>query len=210
MKYIGYCRVSTREQGVSGLGLEAQEHAITMAATVAPWSVAEFMAEVGSGSKAANRPLLQRALAMCQAGEADGIVVARLDRLSRSLTDFAALLALARAKNFNVVALDLGVDLSTPAGELVANVMASVAQWQLRSIQENTKEGLAAARARGVRLGAAPAIEADLAARIRGMRAEGSSLRAVCAALNGEGVPTPRGGLVWRPSSLASVVRAGA
>jgi DNA invertase Pin-like site-specific DNA recombinase len=70
-------------------------------------------------------------------------VVAKLDRLSRSIVHFGLLLEGASKKRFNVVALDLGLDLSTPQGELVANVIASVAQWERRIIGQRTKEALA-------------------------------------------------------------------
>src|SRR6185437_7338010 len=98
------------------------------------------------------RPHLQAALAACRAGEATGLVVAKLDRLSRSLIDFARLLEEAKKHGFNVVALDLGVDLSTPSGEFLANVMASAAQWERRIIGERTKSALAVKRAQGMRL----------------------------------------------------------
>jgi DNA invertase Pin-like site-specific DNA recombinase len=92
-------------------------------------------------------------LRACRAGEAAGIVTAKLDRLSRSVIDFAKLLAEARKRGFKIVALDLGLDLSTPQGELVANVIASVAQWERRIIGQRTAEGLAAKKAQGVKLG---------------------------------------------------------
>src|SRR4051812_5678544 len=77
----------------------------------------------------------------------------KLDRLSRSVVDFAGLLTDARKRGFNIAALDLGLDLSTPQGERVANVIASVAQWEPRIVGERTREDLAIKRAQGVRLG---------------------------------------------------------
>ena len=85
------------------------------------------------------RPGLQRALGACRARDVDGIAVGKLDRLSRSLVDFAALLAEAQAGSWNLVALDLGVDLSTPSGEVLANIMASAAQWERRLIGIRTR-----------------------------------------------------------------------
>ena len=89
--------------------------------------------------------------------------MARLERLSRSLIDFAELLRQARAGGWNVVALDLGVDLSTPQGEFLANAMASAAQWERRIIGQRTKDALAVKRAQGVRLGRPPSIPQALA-----------------------------------------------
>jgi DNA invertase Pin-like site-specific DNA recombinase len=90
---------------------------------------------------------------MLEAGQADALVVAKLDRLSRSVGDFAGLMDLARRQGWALIALDLGVDTTTPAGEMMANVMASFAQFERRVIAQRTKDALAQAKARGVRLG---------------------------------------------------------
>ncbi len=132
--------------------------------------------------------------------------MAKLDRLSRSLIDFAGLLTRAQREGWNVVALDLGVDLSTPSGEFLANVMASAAQWERRIIGARTKDALAVRRAQGVRLGRPTSTPDDLAERIRKMRRKGLTLQGICDKLNGEGVETPRGGLRWRPSSLGAIL----
>ncbi|MDP9223210.1 MAG: recombinase family protein, partial [Actinomycetota bacterium] len=152
------------------------------------------------------RPGLQRALGACASGEVGGIVVAKLDRLSRSLIDFAGLLTRAQAEGWNVVALDLGVDLSTPSGEFLANVMSSAAQWERRIIGQRTKDALAVKRAQGVRLGRPTSTPDDVAKRIRKMRRDGLTLQAICDKLNSESVQTPRHGLVWRPSSLRAIL----
>jgi DNA invertase Pin-like site-specific DNA recombinase len=205
MDVIGYTRVSTEEQGADGAGMQAQVVAIAEAVRVRGWRVAAWESDTLSG-RSLNRPGLTRALTACQNRTASGIVVAKLDRLSRSIVDFAGLLERAQREGWNVVALDLGVDLSTPAGEFLANVMASVAQWERRIISARTKEALAVKAAQGVVLGRPTSIEPELAARITQMRNEGQTLRAICNVLNADGVPTPRGGAVWRPSSLSSVL----
>jgi DNA invertase Pin-like site-specific DNA recombinase len=133
-------------------------------------------------------------------------VVAKLDRLSRSLVDFAGLLAEAQAKRFNVVALDLGVDLSTPSGEFLASVMASAAQWERRIIGQRTKDALAVRKAQGVKLGRPRSIPPVLRERIRAMRKAGGSLPAIAAELNAEGVPTARGGQRWYPSTVRAAL----
>lgn len=119
------------------------------------------------------RPGLNNALEACRSGEVSGVVVAKLDRLSRSLVDFAGLLAEAQSKGFNVVALDLGVDLSTPAGEFLASVMASAAQWERRIIVQRTKDALAIRREQGVKLGRPPLPRDALGRRIVAMRCGG-------------------------------------
>lgn len=133
-------------------------------------------------------------------------MVAKLDRLSRSLVDFATLLVEAQAKGFNVVALDLGVDLSTPAGEFLASVMASAAQWERRIIGQRTKDALAIRREQGVKLGRPPLPRDALGRRIAAMRKRGMTLQAIADKLNEEGVSTLRGGSEWRPSSVRAVL----
>ena len=202
---VGYVRVSTDEQGASGAGLDAQRAAITNECVRRGWTLARIEEDVLSG-KSLRRPGLQRALDACANREVGGLVVAKLDRLSRSLIDFAGLLTRAQAEGWNVVALDLGVDLSTPSGEFLANVMASAAQWERRIIGQRTKDALAARRADGVRLGRPSSTNAEVAKRIRRMRRRGLTLQAICDKLNAQDVETPRGGLVWRPSSLSAIL----
>src|SRR5439155_27098060 len=133
---------------------------------------------------------LRAALEACRSGGVSGIVVAKLDRLSRSIVDFGHLLEEARKHDFNVVALDLGLDLSTPQGELVANVIASVAQWERRIIGQRTKEALAVKKAQGVRVGRPATLPANIARRIRRERAKGKSFAAISERLNADRVPT--------------------
>jgi DNA invertase Pin-like site-specific DNA recombinase len=204
-KVVGYARVSTDEQGANGVGLDAQRAAIEAECARRGWQLVRIEEDVLSGRNL-NRPGLRRALDACHAGEVAGVVVAKLDRLSRSLIDFAGLLERARRESWNLVALDLGVDLSTPSGEFLASVMASAAQWERRIIGQRTKEALAVKKAQGVRLGRPPSIPDELAGRIVGMRTRGMTLQAICDRLNGEGVPTARGGRLWRPTSLRAVL----
>ena len=139
---VGYVRVSTGEQGESGLGLKAQVAAVRAACEQRGWELVSVREEVKSGSRADNRPVLVEVLASLRCGEADAVVVAKLDRLSRSVVDAGRLLEEARKRGFNIVALDLGLDLSTPTGELVANVLAAVAQWERRMIGVRTSEAM--------------------------------------------------------------------
>lgn len=148
---IAYLRVSTEEQENSGAGLNAQK--ATINASQHP--VSSWEQDVVSG-KSLERPALQRALLACASGEEDGIVVAKLDRLSRSVIDFGQLLERSRREGWNIVALDFGLDLSTPQGELVANVLMSVAQWERRMIGVRTSEGMQAKKAQGARFGKPP------------------------------------------------------
>lgn len=202
--YVGYLRCSTGEQADSGAGLAAQRAAISAEADRRGWTV-RWIEDAGYSGKDLNRPGLAEALNLLVAGEASGLVVAKLDRVSRSVQDFAALMETARRHGWSLVALDLGVDTTTPAGELVANVMAAVAQWERRVIGGRTAEALAARKAQGVRLGRPVATPADVRDRIAELAASGASHAAIARILNAENVPTATGAR-WFRSSVRKVL----
>ena len=205
-RVVGYVRVSTGEQAESGAGLEAQRQAIRLECDRRGWELVAIHEDAGaSGKSLKGRPALAAAIEQVESGEASGIVVSKLDRLSRSLLDFAGLIVRATKEGWNLVALDLGVDLSTPSGKFIANVMASAAEWEREIISQRTKDGLAVKRAQGVKLGRRVEISSKLEERIRLMRRQGLTLQAIADRLNGERVPTARGGQ-WHPSTLTRVL----
>jgi DNA invertase Pin-like site-specific DNA recombinase len=151
---VGYARVSTLEQSDSGLGLAAQRTAIEAECATRGWTLTAIREDAGlSGKSVTNRPGLAAALYDVETGGVGGIVVAKLDRLSRSLKDFALLMERAQKRNWNLVACDLGIDLASPSGEFMAGVMSSAAQCERRIIGQRTKDALAEMRAAGVKLG---------------------------------------------------------
>ncbi|MFD6712351.1 recombinase family protein [Micromonospora chalcea] len=204
---VAYLRVSTEEQAESGAGLAAQRAAIEAEAARRGWTIVAWKEDAGvSGKSLDGREGLAEALELVESRLAETLVVAKLDRLSRSLIDFAALMDRARAKRWNLIALDLGIDLSTPAGEFLASVMASAAQWERRIIGQRTREGLAAKKAAGVRLGRPVALPSQVRGRIRSEAASGSSLAAIARGLNDDDVPTAQGGKKWYPSTVRAVL----
>lgn len=204
---VAYLRVSTDEQADSGAGLDAQRAAIEAEADRRGWEIVEWCVDAGASGKSLNgRPELARALDLVRGRQASALIVAKLDRLSRSLLDFAGLMADAQREKWNLVALDLGIDLSTPAGEFMASVMASAAQWERRIIGQRTKDALAAKKAAGVRLGRPTGLPVEVMARILAARTAGESFQKIADGLNADGVPTSRGGATWYPSSVHAVV----
>ena len=129
----------------------------------------------------------------------------RLDRLSRSVADFARML---QRLPRGLVCLDLGIDPSTPAGEMTATVVAAMAQFERRLIGERTKE--AQKRAQGVRLGCPREVNEETIERIQELFEAGFSVAAIARRLNEENVPTPRGGRWHSPGAtrVLSWVRA--
>lgn len=208
MRVIGYIRVSTEEQKCSGLGLDAQRSTIEGEAERQGWELLEIIADEGiSGKSISRRPGLRRAFEIVEAGEAEAIVVAKLDRLSRSLIDFAVTFEQAKAQGWKLIPLDLGIDPSTASGEMMANVMASFAHYERRLISDRTKAALAEKRAQGATLGRPVVLADDVAARIVSDREAGKSYQAIAAGLNADGIPTAHGGKLWRPSSVRAVVK---
>ena len=206
-RVIGYVRVSTDEQTSSGLGLEAQRDAIVTECLRRGWELADIYEDAGaSGKSLAGRPALQEALNAVRSHDAGALVVAKLDRLSRSLLDFAALMEDARREGWALVILDLGVDTTTPSGEMIANVMATFAQFGRRLIGQRTKDALAVKRRQGVRLGRPPSLSADVVKRIKRERRAGRTLRAIADGLNDDRVPTGHGGAKWHASTVKAVL----
>jgi DNA invertase Pin-like site-specific DNA recombinase len=203
---IGYVRVSTEEQADSRAGLDAQREAILLEAARRGWRVVEVVEDAGYSGEDLRRPGIAIALEALRSHRADTLVVAKLDRLSRSMLDFAALMDRAARERWALVALDLGVDTTTPAGEAMANVMATFAQFERRLIAQRTKEALAQKRKAGVRLGRPPTLPREVTARIAAERAAGRTLAAIADGLNRDGVPTAQGGRLWYPSTIRAIL----
>jgi DNA invertase Pin-like site-specific DNA recombinase len=203
---VAYVRVSTQEQADSGLGIEAQIAAVTAECERRGWKLLKVCVDEGLSGKSLDRPGVVEALDLVQTGKAGTLMVSKLDRLSRSLVDFAGLMAQATAQKWNLVALDLGIELSTPAGEFMANVMASAAQWERRIIGQRTKDALAVKKAAGVRLGRPNVLDPDVATEIVAAHHAGAGWSEIARDLNARGVPTAHGGSKWHPSTVRGVV----
>lgn len=208
MQVLGYVRVSTDEQSRSGAGLEAQREAIAAECERRGWHLVGVIEDAGYSAGSLKRPGIGRALELLNAGEAEGLVVAKLDRLSRSMLDFTALMAQAQKNGWAIVALDCAVDTTTPAGEAMANILATFAQFERRLISQRTKDALAIKRAQGVRLGRPRSVPAETVDRIVDERRAGGTYQAIAEALNREGVPTGHGGKRWWPKTVARIAQA--
>lgn len=219
-KLVAYERVSTARQGRSALGLEAQRRAIDDFAATCQADVLVRFTEVESGRRT-NRPELSKALNLAKLTGAT-LVIAKLDRLSRN----AAFLLTLRDSGVKFLACDM-----PEANDHTVGIMALVAQQEREAISRRTKEALAAAKARGVKLGNPNGAEAlrragkggaalreavsrnaddfarDLAPVVEAIQVEGSTtLRAIAAELNARGMLTRRCGR-WRVSNVRNLLR---
>lgn len=201
MRAIGYLRVSTEEQGDSGVGLEAQEASIRAEVKRRGWELVALNSDIGSGKSMRRRNNLGASLRALAAGEADTLVVAKLDRLSRSVIDFAAIMQTAAKEGWAVTVLDLGVDTTTPNGKLIANIMISLAEWEREIIGARTRDAMKAVRARGTSVGRKSNVSAETMRIIRSLRRQGQSWQKIADALTAEGVTTSQGGR-WHASTV--------
>jgi DNA invertase Pin-like site-specific DNA recombinase len=198
--------VSTSEQASSGAGLQAQRQAIIAECERRGWHLVETIEDAGYSARDLRRPGIQEALRVLEAGKASALVVAKIDRLSRSMLDFSKLMAKATSEHWALVALDVAVDTSTPSGEAMANMLATFAQFERRLISQRTKEALAVKKAQGVRLGRPPTMPQAVVKRIQRQRTRGDSLRKIADDLNEAGLPTAQGGVQWYAATVRHVL----
>lgn len=208
-RLIGYVRVGPMEPRSHRPRLETQRAAIAAACDGRGWELVGIEEDARSG-RTRRRPGLRRALAACRAGQAEGVIVASLDRLTYDLADLAELVSEAVRDGFAIVALSPEVDLDSDRGAAVGAVLAEAAGWTPRSIVRRAE--VLARRVQDEapvsrRAGRPSSTPHDVADRIRQMRERGLTLQAICDTLNREGIPTPRGGALWRPTSLRAILR---
>jgi DNA invertase Pin-like site-specific DNA recombinase len=202
---VAYLRVSTEEQVASGAGLDAQRSTIAQECERRGIELAATYEDAGaSGKSLGGRPALAEALQRLANGEASVLIVAKLDRLARSVADFATLVRQAEREGWAILACDLGLDMTTPTGGLLANVTASVAEWERQVIAQRTREALAAKRAAGVRLGRPRLLDPSVASDIRRSRTNGETFQAIANRLNEAGTTTPTG-KNWSPTLVRKV-----
>jgi DNA invertase Pin-like site-specific DNA recombinase len=215
-QFVTYFRVSTVRQGLSGLGLDAQRQTVSQYLTGVPRTVlAEFVEiETGKGANALDRrPQLRLALELCRKSGAT-LLIAKLDRLARNVHFVSGLME----SKVKFVACDL-----PEANQLTIHIMAAFAEHEARRISERTRDALAAAKARGVILGATGpanlkryAQERQVAARVfnarlmpllNGFAVQGMTRRAMVVQLNDLGIKAPRGG-TWSLGQVQRVAQA--
>ncbi len=208
VRIAGYTRVSTNEQVESGAGLAAQADAIEREGQRRGWQNLRLFTDAGiSGKSMDGRDALSDALAFVEGQRGSVLVVAKLDRLTRSLRDFAELLERSRRRGWSLVALDLGVDTSTPSGEMLASVVASVAQYERRLIGVRTRDAMAAKKRQGATFGRPRGVPEPVRRSIVKLRRAGHSHEAIARRLNDQRVATSYGGQRWYRSTVSVVLR---
>jgi len=204
---VGYLRVSTDEQVVSGLGLEAQRTAITARALALGLRIIAWFTDEGiSGTVAPlDRPGLRAALEAIRAGQAGRLMVAKLDRLGRDTLDVLTLDRDAEREGWGITFCDLDIDTATPHGRLMLTQFAGFARFERDLIAQRTRDALAVKKAQGVRLGRPQDLPDDIVRRVLRERADGRTLQAIADGLIADGVPTARGGR-WQAGTVRHVL----
>ena len=221
MKVIGYARVSTDKQADKGVSLEAQTVKIQAMASLQDAELVDVIVDAGESAKSLKRPGIERLLELVNARAIDAVIVAKLDRLTRSVKDLADLLEVFNKRGVSLVSVAESLDTGSAAGRLVLNIMVSVSQWEREAIGERTRTAMQHKRTKGERVGEIPfgfrlgldgshleaePVEQSIIARIKALAADGLSTRRIAEQLELEGVRT-RKGTAWRFQYVASVLK---
>ena len=207
MRVMGYIRVSTEDQAAHGVSLAGQRSRLQAYVDEREWEMVRVYRDEGLSAKSMRRPALQEALAACERGEAEVLIVAKLDRLTRSVADMDRLIKRLAKGKIALVSLTESLDATTANGQLMIHLLSSVAEWERAMVGERTREALAELKRQGKRYGRGTFGECPQDAatytRMVELRTAGLTYAQVAEALTAEGRPTRRGGawsaaVVWR------------
>jgi DNA invertase Pin-like site-specific DNA recombinase len=220
MRAIGYVRVSTDKQAEKGVSLEAQAEKIRAMAVVQGADLVDVLVDAGESAKSLNRPGMERLMQMVDAGGVEAVIIAKLDRLTRSVKDLAELMERFHKRGVSLVSVAESLDTGSAAGRLVLNIMTAVSQWEREAIGERTATAIAHKRAHGKVFNHVPfgyrrnggdlvenADEQIVIAEMRRRRADGWTLQQIADRLNSDGVTPKQAGSRWYPSTVANIVR---
>jgi DNA invertase Pin-like site-specific DNA recombinase len=214
--------VSTDKQADKGVSLEAQTEKIRAMAVVHGADLADVIVDAGESAKSLQRPGIARLLALVDSRSVDTVIIAKLDRLTRSVKDLAELLDRLNRRGVSLVSVAESLDTGSAAGRLVLNIMTAVSQWEREAIGERTRDAMRHKRARGERVGTVPygfRVAADgvlleteqteqaILSQVRKLRTAGLTTRQIADSLNGAGFSTRRG-TAWRFQYVADLLRA--
>ena len=219
MKVIGYIRVSTDEQAQGGVSLKAQRAKLEQYVELYDLDLVDVIVDAGVSAKNLNRDGLRAALSALDGGHASGLLVAKLDRLTRSVRDLSDLLEKYFGTRYALLSVAEKVDTSSAAGRMILNIMATVSQWEREVIGERTSAALQHKISQGHHVGS-PGLgykmtdglleedqaELEVVRRIIALRASGLTLQAIADQMNKEGVSTKRNGK-WHPSTVTYILK---
>lgn len=214
-RVVAYLRVSTEKQADQGNSLEAQRARLEAYAQVYGLSIVAYETDSGVSASSLERPALQRALARLDAGEADGLLVTKLDRLTRNVADLCSLVTTYFKGEHSLLSVNEQIDTRSAGGRMLLNLLTVVAQWEREVIGERTSAVMQHMRAQGRFTGGWPPYgfrevdgelvpddhEQEIIARARALRSTGMSLRGIASQL-----PANRAGTTFDPKQIARMM----
>lgn len=211
-KALLYARVSTAMQVEDGVSLDVQERTLRQAGEMYGFAESELVKEEGrSGKNVSGRPKLIDALKRLDAGEADALIVTRIDRLARSTKDFLDIVDRAGKNGWRLIMLDLNLDTSTYQGRFVVTIMSALAEMERGIIAERAKDIHKDRREQGLvwgqDLGPKMSILPQVKEQVLRQRSAGMSYQSIADTLNKQSIPSARGG-AWYASSVKNIVDA--
>lgn len=202
----GYVRVSTAEQVANGHSLDAQRTAIVNACLQRDWPLMGIYSDEGISGADPTRPGLESAIKSIKAGEANVLMAQRFDRIMRSTLYAAELIDDSVANGWQIVTLDMHIDMTTPIGKAIAGFMSVLAELERSLIAERIRQGMAAGKAKGKVYGRPRRIDPSLEERIVTMyQKDDMSVKDIIGKLNGEGTLTPSG-KPWKDQLVRKVL----
>lgn len=220
LRLAGYGRVSTAGQVDNGISLDEQDRRIRQYVGAHGAALVAIEMDRGISGRTTRRPGLQRVLDLLKRGDADGVVVARLDRLSRSLKDAAELFARAQAEGWQIHSLNENLDTGSPSGRFVCHVLAAMAQWEREMASERTRAALAEIRRQGRRVSGKPRFgyafrddrivevpeEFAVLRRLQKLQSEGLGAKAIATRMNAANDYNPRTRHPWHHGTVRDVL----
>jgi site-specific DNA recombinase len=206
MQVVGYSRVSTEDQARDGVSMSAQEAKLEAYCLVKDWTLVKVIRDEGYSAKHLKRPGLEALLALVTSREVEAVIVYKLDRLTRSVSDLDKLVRLLDRHDVALVSLQESLDATTATGRLMMNLLASVSQWEREVIGERTSDALQHLKAQGKRYCHTVYDNAEVIALMHQLRTDGLSYEAIAQHLNHAGIPTARGN-PWQAMVVWGIVR---
>lgn len=224
MQIILYSRVSTSDQSEHGVSLDSQQVKLKAFAQLHDFHVVDSIVDAGMSAKSLDRPGLQSALGLLRSNQADGLVVVKLDRLTRSISDLQYLILnyFCEKANKELFSVNDCIDTRSAGGRLVLNMLSSVSQWERECVSERTREALRHKIASGQRCGklrygydladdgkmlVPNAGEQAAITLMKSLREDGYSLRRIASELTSRQIPTKEGGKVWIHTAVGRILQ---
>lgn len=217
-RIVGYARVSTDRQADKGVSLQDQQAKIQAMTVVHDGELLEIIVDAGESAKTLDRVGMQRLLALVDARKVDVVIIAKLDRITRSVKDLAELLERFQRRGVALVSVAESLDTSSAAGRLVLNIMTSVSQWEREAIAERTSSAMRYKKATLQVFNHCPygwkredktlvpvTKEQAVIKQVADLRSHGWKLQQIADHLNDSGIPT-KTAAKWYPMTIRNVL----